>query len=70
MICPKLMATRQEQIEDGRSNKARMSNYVDINFDDAADLFQDMTNTPIFKTPVKKSREHHLSTVAKKIPLL
>lgn len=70
LINPELMATENEQVMDGPGNKARMSHFVDINFDDAADLFQDKTNTPVFKTPVEKSRERRLAAVANKIPLL
>jgi len=54
-IDPSLMQTGP--VDEGAANKARMAEHCDFVFDDAADRFQSLTKTPVFKCPFHKAAE-------------
>lgn len=59
LIDPSLMV----ESPDGAKEKARMSEMLDINFDDHADHFQHLTTIPVFKCPAEKAAENKKKTV-------
>lgn len=54
LIDPSLMVENP----DGAKEKGRMSDQLDYTFDDHADHFQALTQTPIFKCPAEKAMEN------------
>lgn len=71
IISPELMCDDREYLrKNGAKNKARMADALDLVFDDHADHFQKLTDTPIFKVPIEKSKEKQLESRLRNIPLL
>jgi hypothetical protein len=44
---------------DGPSHKGRMADRCDFVFDDHADVFQQLTKTPVFKAPKEKAADRN-----------